>query len=226
MGTSPAHVRDHRSVLASAEKRVLLWIAVRLPRAVRSDHLSAVGFVSMLMVGASFAAFRISNVAAVGVVVFLAANWFGDSLDGTVARVRGEERPTYGYYLDHVLDLGGTAALMTGLACSGLMQPLIAAAVLGAYLLVAAETFLATHALRVFRMAQFGVGPTELRVLLAAGALRAMYSPAVSWRLVGTFRLFDIAGVCAIVGLTALFVISGVHNVQLLYRAEPLPRRT
>jgi len=179
----------------------------------------------MLMVAASFAAFRISSLSAIGVVVFLAANWFGDSLDGTLARVRGEERPKYGYYLDHVLDLAGTAALMTGIACSGLMQPLVAAAVLGAYLLVAAETFLATHALRVFRMSQFGLGPTELRLLLAAGALRAMTAPDVTWRAVGTFRLFDVGGTIAIVVLTAIFLISGVQNAHLLYRAEPLPRR-
>jgi phosphatidylglycerophosphate synthase len=225
MEPSGTHVRDQRSALATVEKRVLLWIAVRLPRAVRSDHLSALGFVSMLMVGTSFAAFRLSSFAAVGVVVFLAANWFGDSLDGTLARVRGEERPTYGYYLDHVLDLAGTAALMTGVACSGLMQPLVAAAVLGAYLLVAAETFLATHALRVFHMSQFGLGPTELRVLLAAGALRATTAPEVTWNAIGTFRLFDVGGIVAIVALTAIFLISGVHHAHVLYRAEPLPRR-
>ena len=222
---SSGHIRDHRSALAAAERRALMWIAARLPRAINSDHLSALGFVSMLMVGASFAAFRLNGIAAaIAVVLFLTANWFGDSLDGTVARVRREERPKYGYYLDHFLDLAGTAALMGGLACSGLMQPLVAAIVLGAYLLVAAETYLATHALGVFRMSRFGLGPTELRLLLASGALKAMTSPDVMVPGLGTVRLFDIGGVMAAAALAGVFLMSGSRNARRLYAAEPLPR--
>jgi len=225
MGTSDTHVREHRSVLAAAEKRVLMWIAMRLPRAISSDHLSALGFVSMLMAGASFAAFRLSSLSAIGVVVALAANWFGDSLDGTVARVRGEERPRYGYYLDHFLDLAGTTALMIGLACSGLMHAYLAAAVLCAYLLVAAETYLATHTVRIFRISQFGFGPTELRILIAAGALKVMQSPNVTLGGLATVPLFDMGGLIAAVVLAAIFVRSGLRNARELYRAEPIPNR-
>src|SRR5207247_11389855 len=116
---------------------------------------------------AAFAAVRLSPWSAGVVSAALAANWLGDSLDGTLARVRDQQRPRYGFYVDHVLDLAGTTCLVTGLACSGFMSPLIALALLVGYVLVAAESFLATHALGVFRISCFGIGPTELRILLA-----------------------------------------------------------
>src|SRR5688572_12173348 len=100
------HERDHRSVLAAAEKRLLVWIAERLPRWVTSDQLSAVGLVSMAAAGAAFAA-QPSEWAALAVIAALAANWFGDSLDGTLARVRHQQRPRFGFYVDHVIDIAG-----------------------------------------------------------------------------------------------------------------------
>jgi len=220
------HVRDQRGFLTSAEKRVLSWIAVRLPSFVSSDHLSGLGLVSMLGAGLSFAAFRITPWAAVGVVILLAANWFGDSLDGTVARIRKQERPRYGFYLDHVIDLAGTTFLLGGLAYSDLMNPLLAMAVLAAYLLVSAEIFLATHSTGTFRMSFLGLGPTELRIVLAAGALKVMSGPAVSMAAFGPVRLFDLGGTVAAIGLTVVFLLSAVSNARRLYAAEPLPSRT
>ena len=114
------------------------------------------------------------------VIVFLALNWFGDSLDGTVARVRNQQRPRYGFYVDHVIDLAGTACLFGGLAASGFMSPLVAALVVAGFFLVSAESFLATHARGIFKMAFAGVGPTELRLLIAAGALTLLNGPFVA----------------------------------------------
>src|ERR1700694_746681 len=107
-----SHIREHKSVLAAAEKRALVYVAGRLPRLINSDHLSALGLASMVGAGASFAAFQWTPWAAGAVVVCLAANWFGDSLDGTVARVRQQQRPRYGFYVDHVIDLAGSACLL------------------------------------------------------------------------------------------------------------------
>src|SRR5215471_18190221 len=157
-----AHVRLHNSLTATVEKRLLVWIARRLPPTVTSDWLSGLGLAAMAAAGLSFAALRWTPWAAAAIVASLAANWFGDSLDGTVARVRHQERPRFGYYVDHVIDLAGTGMLMTGLAWSGLMHPTLALAVLAGYLLVSAESYLATHASGVFRMSHFGFGPTEL----------------------------------------------------------------
>jgi len=221
-----SHVRVHKSVLAGVEKRALIYIAERLPAAVNSDHLSAIGLAAMFGAGLSFAAFRITPAwAAFGVVACLTANWFGDSLDGTVARVRQQQRPRYGFYVDHVLDLAGSTFLLSGLAGSGLMSPLIAASLLCAYLLVSAETYLATHASGVFRMSFLGFGPTELRILIAIGAIKAAVAPHVDVPALGVMRLFDIGGLIGAAGLIVTCVAAAVRNTRALYLAEPLPSR-
>jgi phosphatidylglycerophosphate synthase len=216
------HIRENHGLLAQPEKRLLIWLAHRMPAAINSDHLSALGLAAMCAAGLSFAAFRVTPWAAAGVVLSLATNWFGDSLDGTLARVRDEQRPRYGYYVDHVIDIAGTTCLSAGLAISGLMSPLSAAILLAAYLLVSAEAYLATHALGVFRMSFLGVGPTELRIVIATGAVRAAYEPSV---LAGRIALFDVGGAIASAALLAVFVASAIRNTRCLYSAEPRPRR-
>jgi phosphatidylglycerophosphate synthase len=220
------HIREHNSLLAGVEKRALVWIAGRLPAAVTSDCLSALGLIAMATAGLSFAALRLTPWGALGVVLSLAANWFGDSLDGTVARVRGQQRPRYGYYVDHIIDVAGATLLLAGVACSGVMSPLIALTLLAGYLLVSAESYLATHAAGVFRMSFLGFGPTELRIVLAFGATRAAWSPWVSAGEAGAMRLFDIGGVVAIVGLTIAFAVNAARNIHALHAAEPLPSST
>jgi len=220
MNTSAIHVREHCSVLAGPEKRLLERIARRLPAWVTPDGLTLLGLGSMIAAAAGFAATRATPWGSVVVVCALALNWFGDSLDGTVARVRRCERPRYGFYVDHAIDLAGTACLLVGLACSGRMHPLIAASVLAAYLLVAAESFLATHAGGVFRISFAGVGPTELRVLLAVGALFIGRQPPLAIPGLPPLWLFDVGGICAVVGLTIVFVVSAVRNAKALQRVE------
>ena len=218
-----SHTRQQRSVLTGIEKRVLGWIAPRLPWSVGSDHLSAIGAAGMALAALSFAAINFTSWASAGVVVGLALNWFGDSLDGTVARFRGHQRPRYGFYVDHVIDLGGTSMLLAGLSASGLMTPLLAFILLSAFLLVSAEVYLATHSSGTFRMSVAGFGPTELRILLAIGAVRASLQPYVSFRDAGPFLLFDVGGVVAAAGLGAAFLFSAARNARALYVLEPLP---
>ena len=136
---SATHVREYKSPLAGPEKRLLVWIAHRLPRWINSDHLTLLGIISMLGAGLSFWSARWHPWALLFVVVFLALNWFGDSLDGTVARVRDQQRPRYGYYVDHVIDILGTFFLVGGLALSGFMSPVVALGLLVAYYMVSAE---------------------------------------------------------------------------------------
>jgi archaetidylinositol phosphate synthase len=223
------HIREHRSVLAAVEKRALIWIAERLPERITSDHLSALGLASMVMAGAAIGAMRASpwaGWAAFGVVICLIANWFGDSLDGTIARVRAQQRPRYGYYVDHVIDLIGTTALMAGLSISSLMNPLMAGAVLTIYLLVCSEVYLATHAGGVFKMSFLGFGPTELRILLAIGVVKAALTPEIHVPGLGPMLLFDAGGAGAVAGLAVAFVTSVYRTTCALYVAEPRPPRT
>jgi phosphatidylglycerophosphate synthase len=217
------HVRKHQSLLAAGEKRLLIALARRLPTFINSDHLSALALVSMLAAGPAFALIGQIWWAAAAFIALLALNWFGDSLDGTLARVRDQQRPKYGYYVDHVIDLAGTAALLFGMAASGLMTPAIAFALLAVYLMVAAESFLGTHALGVFRMSFAGVGPTELRLILAAGALKVATDPIVHVAGMDVL-LLDVGGAIAIVGLGIAFVVSAIRTGFALYKAEPLPR--
>jgi archaetidylinositol phosphate synthase len=215
------HVREHRSLLAAAEKRVLIEIARRLPRRIHSDHLTALALAAMALAGAGYAMARWDVRAIWVVVAALALNWFGDSLDGTVARVRGVERPRYGFYVDHVLDIVGITLLMAGLAASGFMAPLIALSLLVGYLLVSGEVFLATAVRGVFRMSSFGVGPTELRILLAAGTIALLRDPHVDLGALGRMQLFDVGGLVAIAGMGVTLLVAVARNGIALARLEP-----
>jgi phosphatidylglycerophosphate synthase len=219
--SATTHVRQNTSVLAAAEKRALIWMAQRLPRWINSDHLSALGLVSMAGAGLAFWLAASDPIAgAFLVAVCLLLNWFGDSLDGTVARVRDQQRPRYGYYVDHVIDLAGTAMLFAGLAASGYMTPAIAVLVVAAYYLVSAETFLATHSRGVFKMAFLGVGPTELRVLLVAGAFALINTPMVAPFGLEPVRLWDLGGIIGSAGMIGVFIASSMRNGKALYAEE------
>jgi archaetidylinositol phosphate synthase len=221
MSTTAAHVRLHTSLLAASEKRLLIWIAERLPRSIHSDHLSTLGLVAMAGAGAAFWLTGSDPVVGAGLVVLcLALNWFGDSLDGTVARVRNQQRPRYGYYVDHVIDLTGTALLFAGLAASGHMNPTVAALVVAAFFLVSAEAYLATHTRGIFKMAFMGVGPTELRLLLAAGAFALITSPVVKPFGLFEMRLFDLGGILGSAGMVVTFIVTSVVNTRALYLEE------
>jgi phosphatidylglycerophosphate synthase len=214
--------RVHTSVLAAAERRCLVRIAGRLPAWVNSDHLTTLAGVAMAGAGICYWIGPGSPAAMLAAIAMLAVNWFGDSLDGTVARVRHHERPRYGFYVDHVLDVVGILCLLAGFALGGIMTPLIAAGFLVAYYLLMVEIALATHAVGTFRISFWKFGPTELRILLAVGTLQLLRSPYVT--LAGErFLLFDVGGIVAIAALCVTFVASAVTNGRLLYRLEPLP---
>ena len=220
--TISEHVREQTSVSGILEERALIWMAQRLPSWITSDHLTLLGLLAMLMAGVSYWLASWDDRALFLVILALALNWFGDSLDGTVARVRNKQRPRYGYYVDHAIDIVGALFLLGGLAASGYMTPLIALGVFAGYVMVCAEIFMATYALGVFRLAFAFVGATELRILLAIGTLFLFDKSIVHLGDLGTFLLFDVGGVCAITGMLSAFLVSTVRNTRTLYQAEPL----
>jgi len=175
----------------------------------------------MFLAGASYAFARFSQYGLLLSCLFLAVNWFGDSLDGTLARYRHRERPRYGFYVDHVLDSFGVAALLSGMGASGYMQPLIAAWMLVSYLLLASEIFLATYSLGRFQMSYFSLGPTELRILLCMGNLSVFLRPSVHpFGL--PLTLFDFGGLIGAAGMLFLAIRSAVVHGRALYQAERL----
>jgi archaetidylinositol phosphate synthase len=213
--------RAHTSFLASAEKRTLIWIATRLPGWVNSDHLTALGFVSLILAGASYWYARSQAWALLLVIPLLALNWFGDSLDGTLARVRNRQRPRYGFYVDHILDALGMSFLMTGIALSGYMSPLIAGTFLIFYLLLSIEIYLATYTIGTFHLSYWRFGPTELRILLVIGNLFALWRPyaIIAGR---EFLLFDAGFAVGAVALAIILVQATVKHTARLYREETL----
>ena len=216
--------RVHTSLLADIEKRCLIWMARRMPARINSDHLTFLGAIAMFGVGVSYALAPHYSWLLFAVVGLLAVNWFGDSLDGTLARVRRHERPRYGFYVDHVLDALGILFLFGGLMLGGYMSPWIAGGFLIAYYLLNIEIALATYAVGVFKISYWRFGPTELRILMAIGTLQLLRSEFVT--IFGErVLLFDLGGAVAIIGLLATFVAAAVRNTVTLYRREPLPGR-
>jgi len=211
--------RIQQSLLARAEKRVLIWMAERTPAWINSDHLTLLGFAAQIMAGVGYALSGQNRMWLVGVIGFLALNWLGDSLDGTLARVRQQQRPRYGFYVDHIVDAFGSLALMGGLALSGYMHPLIAIGLLIAFLLLSIQSYLATYTLGEFRLSFWSFGPTELRVLLAVGNLALFRWPYV---LKAHYRLFDIGGTIGLIGMSLMLIFFTLRNTYRLYREESI----
>src|SRR5205085_2885863 len=192
-------------MLAAVEKKTLIWLAHRLPAWVNSDHLTLLGFVAMFVAGLCYWAARVEKLALLGVIVALAVNWYGDSLDGTLARVRNRLRPRYGFYVDHITDAIGTFFLLGGLGLSGYMSPTIALGLLIAYFLLSIEVYLTTYTIGTFHLSFWSFGPTELRLLLCIGNIALFYRPMV--RLLGQrLLLFDVGGAAGIAGMAAMAV--------------------
>lgn len=211
--------RVHRSLTASAEKRLLVWMAQRTPAEINSDHLTALGLGSQLAAGLAYAFADVNALLLVVASLFIVLNWLGDSLDGTLARVRNQQRPRYGFYVDHVSDILGSAALMVGLGCSGYVHMTVALGMLIAFLLLSGESFLATYALGRFHMSQGVFGPTEIRILLIVGNCVLLVHPHA--RLFGReYLLFDIGGVIAIIGMLTVFVCAAARHTAELYGQE------
>jgi phosphatidylglycerophosphate synthase len=213
------------SILSPLEKRCLIWMARRMPARINSDHLTALALAAMVAAGVSYWAARANPwVGLMAVNVCLAINWFGDSLDGTLARVRNHQRPRYGFYVDHIVDAFGIAFLVGGMSLSGYMSPYVGLGLLVAYFMLSIEVYLATYALGTFKISYFKVGPTELRIILALGNLVLLFHPTS--RIFGReYLLFDVGGVVASIGLMTTLIVSAMGHTRELYRAEPIPGR-
>ena len=213
--------RINHSLTACLERRALTYLAQRAPGWLTSDQLTLAGLAAQIGAGAFYALAHTHPLALLFVNLALVLNWLGDSLDGTLARVRNQQRPRYGFYVDHMVDLVGSVALMTGLGFSGYAHWPVACAMLLGFLLLAAESYLATYTLSKFQLSTGLFGPTEIRLLLIAGnfaLLRSPFAHIAGHRLL----LFDLGGAIAATCMLVTFLANGFRHTAQLYKEEPL----
>jgi len=214
--------RFQQALTAPIERKLLLWLAKRTPECVSPDHLTALGFAGQLLAGASYALARWHKYGLLLASFFIAVNWLGDSLDGSLARHRNRLRPRYGFYVDHMVDTFGASFLMLGLALSNYLHWQIALGMLVAFLVLSVETYLATYTLYDFRLSHGPFGPTEIRILLVIGNIALISHPHA--HLLGReFLLFDVGGTIAIAGMSIMAITATVRHTVRLYREERRP---
>ena len=206
--------RAKRFLLAEPEARVLEWIARRLPARVMPDHLTALGVLASIGIAAAYVLSNGDKTWLWAASGLLVVHWLGDSLDGTLARVRKSERPRYGYYLDHLVDAFATAAIGIGLGLSPYVLLSVGLVIVVAYLILSINTYLETHAFGVFTLGYGRLGPTEARLLLiAVNALMAVGVLGVG--------LLDVLGIGLAAVMIAALVGRAARNLKRLSELEP-----
>lgn len=221
-GTAVHAEREASFLLAVPEKRALRWLARRLPRWVLPDDMTAVGVLAALAVAV---AYQLSNESLDWLWVasgLLVVQWLGDSLDGTLARVRGIERPTYGYYLDHLVDAISTAAIGIGLGLSPFMLLSVGTLIVVAYLILSINVYLESFAFSRFSIGYGKIGPTEIRLILIALNTALALDLGLDFRLAGLdLTVFDLVGLSIAAVMIVLLVGRSVQNLRELASREP-----
>jgi phosphatidylglycerophosphate synthase len=206
--------RDKRFLLARPEARVLEWVAKRLPSRVKPDHLTALGVLASAGIAAAYVLSNGDRMWLWAASALLVVHWLGDSLDGTLARVRRSERPRYGYYLDHLVDAFATAAIGIGLGLSPYMLLAVGLAIVVAYLILSINTYLETHAFGVFTLGYGRFGPTEARLMLIG------VNTLLALGLIGT-GLLDVLGIGLAAAMIAALIGRAARNLRRLAELEP-----
>jgi len=206
--------RSKQFLLATSEAHVLEWIARRLPRPVKPDHLTALGVLAAIGIAAAYVLSNGDEAwlwAASGLLVL---HWLGDSLDGTLARVRRSERPRYGYYLDHLVDAFATAAIGIGLGLSPHMLLAVGLAIVIAYLILSINTYLETQAFGTFTLGYGRLGPTEARLMLiGVNTLLALGLIANG--------VLDVLGIALAAAMLIALLARAGRNLKRLAELEP-----
>lgn len=223
---SDADVRSLNGVISAHERGVLEYLAQRVPSWVLPDHLTLLGVLGCVLAAvglmASHASLHFLWLGLFGLVL----NWLGDSLDGTLARVRHIERPRYGFFVDHVSDIASQFLLVLGLGLSPIMRFDIALLALTGYLALSTYTYVKLHVTRSMQLTYFGVGPTEIRVLIGTGLVLAVIVelPWINMPLLGRLGLFDAVGLLLFVFAFASSAAMFVRDAKQLAVIDPVRR--
>ncbi len=218
--TAPKRIQEN--ITARAERRVLNWLCARLPLWLTPDRLTAIGFFGSILVAAGFVVSNFGREWLLLAIAGFAINWFGDSLDGSIARYRKIERPNYGYFIDHSLDALANTLLVLGMGVSPYLRVDVALFGLVGYLLLSVHTFISARIFGIFQLSYLGGGPTEMRIALMA-MTGAMYMAGpdqfVPWP-VGRlpFTPFDLFVGGLGVLLTGIFVVQTFRTGTQLFR--------
>jgi phosphatidylglycerophosphate synthase len=217
--------RSKEFLLARHEGRVLDWIARRLPARVMPDHMTALGVLAAFGIAGAYLLSNGDKAWLWAASALLVVHWLGDSLDGTLARVRGIERPKYGYYLDHLVDALATAVIGLGLGLSPWMLLAVGLTIVIAYLVLSINTYLETYAFGVFTLGYGRLGPTEARLgLIVVNTLIAL-GVGLGFEFAGLgLTVLDVIGL----GIAALMVTGligrAARNLRVLAEQEPAGR--
>jgi archaetidylinositol phosphate synthase len=219
--------REKAFLLASAEQRALHWLAARLPRRVLPDHMTLLGIVAAIGIAAAYVLSNESNGWLWVASGLLIVHWLGDSLDGTLARVRRIERPRYGYYLDHLVDALATACIGIGLGLSPHMLLAVGLVIVVAYLVLSINTYLETYAFGTFRLGYGRLGPTEVRlVLITLNTLLAL-GVGLGFEVAGLgMSVLDLIGLAIAGVMLAALAGRAWRNLRELAAAEPSGRQS
>jgi archaetidylinositol phosphate synthase len=218
--------REKTFLLARPEARALEWIGRRLPARVMPDHMTALGVVAALGIAAAYVLSNGDRTWLWAASALLVVHWLGDSLDGTLARVRRSERPTYGYYLDHLVDAVATAVIGLGLGLSPYLLLGTGLLIVVAYLVLSINTYLETQAFGVFSLGYGRLGPTEARLgLIAVNTLLALGVGLEAGVGGLDFTVLDVIGALAVVAMLGGLGVRAARNLRVLAEREPPPRR-
>lgn len=222
-------VRIQTSILNAAEKKLLVWIAARLPRRMTSNHLTFIGMFGALVVAVGYA-LSVRDIQWLWLASFgFVINWFGDSLDGSVARVRGEQRPVYGFFLDHNIDCINEMMMFVGVGLSPLMNMDITLVVLALYLMLSVSVYIDAHLKNEFKLTYGGLGPTEFRIIVILvntcfifiRPLREfLWTPEVFGR-VWAFTVMDIVGIVIALILAVFYTVNLIQDARYYAKADP-----
>lgn len=221
--------RIQTSILNAAEKKVLVWLAERQPRWMTSDILTGIGFFGAVVIAAGYILANIDIrflwIASLGLVI----NWYGDSLDGTLARVRNAQRPVYGYYLDHTVDGINESLMFAGIGLSGLIHFPLALAILVLYLLLTINVSVNAHLKKEFRLTYAKLGPTEFRILgIIANTLFVAVKPlrefSLGFCMFGkdiTLQALDFAGLAVFLVLLVIYFSTIIADARYYAKIDP-----
>jgi len=214
--------REMQFLLAAPEKRLLTALAAYVPRTIRSNHLTVLGTLGAVAAGAGYALSSRHAAWLWLATLGLAVNWLGDSLDGTLARVRQTQRPKYGYYLDHIVDAFSTAVIGLGIGLSPYVDVGIALGLVVAYLALSINVYLESTVFGVFRLAYGRIGPTEVRIILVLlNTAVLVYEATTATRSFLLTRAANWGMTAVLVGMIVVLVTRFAHNIRRLAKLEP-----